>query len=268
LDKIDVTIATKNSEKTIEKCIRSIKKTIPYNNIIVIDDSTDSTPRIAQELGAKVYHCPAMLGEKRFLQAKYSSTEWIASIDSDIFVYSNWWNELSIHMAEKDVVAIHGWLEGTIKDMFPQYEYFTKYIAANDAKKGKSLSAIGNTLVKRSILLDCEDLLKDIHAGEDSIIGNHIQKLGLKHIKVEKITGMHHHEDPIGHMKYAFFRAGESCVINNGKIKCIIFLLVPIVTTGLSWIDYSINTKKFDIELFYFLMKMQGYRIKGVMSKL
>ena len=52
--KIDVTIATKNNEDTIKKCIESIKKNIPYNNIILIDDSDDRTPEIAISLGAKV----------------------------------------------------------------------------------------------------------------------------------------------------------------------------------------------------------------------
>jgi len=59
--KIDVTIATKNSEETIEQCIRNIRKYIPYSRIILIDDSENATAKIAKRFGAEVVHFPAKL---------------------------------------------------------------------------------------------------------------------------------------------------------------------------------------------------------------
>ena len=47
---IDVVVLTKNSERTLEKCLNSIYKNIPVNRLIVIDGySTDRTMKIVKK---------------------------------------------------------------------------------------------------------------------------------------------------------------------------------------------------------------------------
>lgn len=80
---ISIVILTKNEEKNIERCVKSVKFA---DEIVVIDDrSTDKTVEIAEKLGVKVY--------KRDLNGDFSSQrnfgmekargEWILFIDSD-----------------------------------------------------------------------------------------------------------------------------------------------------------------------------------------
>ncbi|HJH26480.1 MAG TPA: hypothetical protein C5S37_06815 [Methanophagales archaeon] len=56
--KVSVVIPTKNEEKSIGICIQKIQKVFNEHHvdgeIIVADNSTDSTPEIAKSLGAKV----------------------------------------------------------------------------------------------------------------------------------------------------------------------------------------------------------------------
>lgn len=212
--KIDVTIATKNSSKTIAKCIQCIKSFIPYNRIIVIDGSQDETPKIAQRLGCEVYHLPSLLGEIRLKQAELAETPWIASIDLDVFVYPNWWREVSQFLKQPNVGAISGYLDSSIASILPDYDKFTKY-RTMQLRKIIGIGSGGNTLIRRE-LLQCTELLKKVHAGEDGIIGRFVRKKGYRWITVEKPIAFHFHEDPIAHMKNEYRWMGVSKRIRFG----------------------------------------------------
>ncbi|MCK4398856.1 MAG: glycosyltransferase [Methanophagales archaeon] len=58
MTEISVVIPTKNEEKSIGKCIEKIHKVFNEHHIdgeiIIADNSTDTTPEIAKSLGAKV----------------------------------------------------------------------------------------------------------------------------------------------------------------------------------------------------------------------
>ncbi len=80
---ISIVILTKNEEKNIKKCLDSL---LWCDEVVVIDDnSSDDTARIARKWGAKVY--------KRFLNGNYSAQrnygltkakgEWIFFVDAD-----------------------------------------------------------------------------------------------------------------------------------------------------------------------------------------
>lgn len=78
-------ILTKNEEKNIEKCIKSIKKIA--KRIVVIDSySEDQTVTIAKELGVDVYQNRFINYSNQFnwgLKNTNISTEWILRIDAD-----------------------------------------------------------------------------------------------------------------------------------------------------------------------------------------
>ncbi|MGA3406405.1 MAG: glycosyltransferase, partial [Candidatus Bathyarchaeia archaeon] len=60
---IDASIATKNSAKTIARCIMAIRESIPIGRIVVVDGgSTDDTIAIAKSLGAEVRVNRGLLG--------------------------------------------------------------------------------------------------------------------------------------------------------------------------------------------------------------
>lgn len=265
--KIDVTIATKNSEETIEECIKNIKKYIPYNRIILIDDSKDSTAKIAKRLGAEVVHFSAKLGPTRVKQAEVSDTEWIASIDSDVFVYPNWWEVMSRYIAD-DVGMIRSFMEGSIKKAIPSYDTFTKWSTEKTFQRRKIITTMGNNLVRRNILLNCKAKLANIHAGEDSIIGKHVVDMGYKCVVSTEITALHYHKNPISHIKMAFHREGESHVINKGRLIGSIMIFVSLFRILKSWMEYSFYSRNVDLDLCKFLLSCWVDITKGVISKI
>lgn len=82
MEKLSVTIITKNEEKNIERCLKSVQWA---DEIVVVDtDSTDNTVKIC-----KSYHCKVLQTEwKGFGSTKKyavdgASNDWIFSIDAD-----------------------------------------------------------------------------------------------------------------------------------------------------------------------------------------
>lgn len=89
-------IATWNSGRTIERCLKSIKiQRYPKNNIeiIIVDGgSTDETLTVAEKYHARVFHKPGMTQEpaKGFGLAR-ATGEYIVAIDSDNILPSPSW---------------------------------------------------------------------------------------------------------------------------------------------------------------------------------
>jgi glycosyltransferase involved in cell wall biosynthesis len=82
--KISGLIMTKNEERCIERCIKSIKPIV--DELIVVDTgSTDNTVKIAESLGAAVHHITWQnsFSDARNAAMEYATGEWIVFIDAD-----------------------------------------------------------------------------------------------------------------------------------------------------------------------------------------
>lgn len=80
---ISVAILTKNEEKNIEDCIKTLEG---YDEVIVIDDgSTDNTMNIAKKLGASVYEhtLDGDFASQRNFALKKAKGTWVLFIDAD-----------------------------------------------------------------------------------------------------------------------------------------------------------------------------------------
>jgi glycosyltransferase involved in cell wall biosynthesis len=262
--KVDVTIATKNNEDTIEQVIKAIQKNIPYNEIILIDDSTDDTVRLARKLGAKVCRFEGLLGLKRVMQAKLSKTEWIASIDSDIVVYSNWWKEMSKFIRDDNVVSIHGYLESDFKDILPEYELYTKFCSEVRYKIVKRSGTIGCVLIKRTALLMCEEKLKGVHAGEDTTIGKVFKKKGFKYVIVKTPVGFHWHKNAVKHHMMAYYRAGESIRTKKGIVIGFSIMIRSIILQLIQLGFFNLINKRFYGKLCFFVCLLSLLYVSGV----
>ena len=89
---IDYIVLTRNSERTLDQCLISIRKYANPRQIIVIDqNSTDHTLDIA-----KKHHCLVVrhkgltIGAARRLGARVASTPVIAYVDHDVELISEW----------------------------------------------------------------------------------------------------------------------------------------------------------------------------------
>lgn len=79
---LSVILITKNEAGNIRECLTSVSWA---DEIIVVDSgSTDGTPQIAQEMGAKVYsHDWPGFGPQKNRALSYASKDWVFSIDAD-----------------------------------------------------------------------------------------------------------------------------------------------------------------------------------------
>jgi glycosyltransferase involved in cell wall biosynthesis len=95
MSNIDVAVATKNNEATIRRCLGSIRQNIPVKHLIVVDGgSTYGMLTIARQFDTRIVTETGLLGRVRYRQAEESCTEWVAYVDSDVYVYPNWWPNL------------------------------------------------------------------------------------------------------------------------------------------------------------------------------
>ena len=83
---ISVVIPTYNSERTLAKCLESIKNQTYKNvEIIIVDNfSFDETQRIAKEQGARIFESNAIRSKARNIGIQQSKGYFVLSIDSDM----------------------------------------------------------------------------------------------------------------------------------------------------------------------------------------
>jgi len=82
---VSVTIPTKNSEKTLSRCLKSIENQ-SYENleVILVDSySTDETKDIARKFGAKIFFTSWKLLGARYIGFQKSRGDYILLLDSD-----------------------------------------------------------------------------------------------------------------------------------------------------------------------------------------
>ena len=95
----DVIIRTKNSERGIGKCLKSIRTFIPNANIIVIDGkSTDNTVKIAEIFGAKIVYEDKGLAFATGLASKKSIKEFLLFIDSDVELIKEKFPDIALNL--------------------------------------------------------------------------------------------------------------------------------------------------------------------------
>ena len=84
---ISVTVPTRNSERTLERCLQSVRDQDVPTEVIVADDcSTDRSPAIAAAFGAQVLTGPLPLLEARIRAAEAASTGVVVLLDADQFL--------------------------------------------------------------------------------------------------------------------------------------------------------------------------------------
>jgi glycosyltransferase involved in cell wall biosynthesis len=178
--------------------------------LVVVDaGSTDDTIKIAKEQDAKIFIETGLLGKVRYSQAEHCTTEWVAFVDSDVYVYPEWWPTVSKYTNFEDVGMVLGFADAPIR-RFPVYDVYLKHMA-----KKFGAAAFSNSLVRRRLMLSCKELLRNVHAGEDTVLARHIA-LERKRIITVPIRLCFHDKDPVDDHPKAMYRWGESSRIAGG----------------------------------------------------
>ena len=231
---MDFTIATKNSGGTIRRCIESIIQNIPPANldsVIVVDNgSSDNTLSIVDSLKKKypglirIVPEPGLFGLVRYAQAANAKGEWVAIIDSDIYIYKNWWESVEPYIRRSDV----GWILGS-PDSFHTEPYLSYY---NWQLKRLNPIAMSNAVVRRRFILDSIDSIRSTHHESEPTIYKRMRSQGYKMEFIRKSVALHEGDkDEFLYPKN--MRAGQSYRMYNGLLKSLLFKLPQFVLFNL-----------------------------------
>lgn len=106
---VSVVITTKNEEKNIENCLKSIKlQDYEYIEIIVVDNnSDDQTKNIAKKYTEKVYDKgPERSAQRNFGMIDKSKGKYVMFLDADM-ILSPSLIETCVHAIKGEIVALH-----------------------------------------------------------------------------------------------------------------------------------------------------------------
>lgn len=86
---------TWNNERTIGKCLSSIRSEIPNATLILVDKfSTDDTVKIGKEYGADIVSLNLSIGEARTWICENAVGEWFVMVDSDVYLTKGWYSKM------------------------------------------------------------------------------------------------------------------------------------------------------------------------------
>ena len=100
--KVDVLIRTFNSGQTLETCLKSVVKHIPYSRILIADHfSTDETRKIGESFNVEIISEDIGLGYATKLLISKARTEYLLFVDSDVEVARDGFVEEAIKLLGK-----------------------------------------------------------------------------------------------------------------------------------------------------------------------
>jgi glycosyltransferase involved in cell wall biosynthesis len=146
---IDYIVPTFNSAATLATCLKSIRRFGEPNSIIIIDNnSTDDTEKIAKSQGCDFYKVVSGIGRARYMGAKLATATRIAFVDSDVELKASWQKVLG-----SDAPIVSGWYEAFHRPLPHVVTGAAGFIACS--------------ILDRQLILDCVDM-QSWDYGEDS----------------------------------------------------------------------------------------------------
>jgi len=113
---ITIIIPIYNAEKTLRKCLESVKQQDykKYEVLCIDDCSTDSSPKIVEEYGCKLVKLRenSGSGKARNIGAKNANTKFLAFTDSDCIIPRDWLSRIIKGFENKGVHFICGGYSG------------------------------------------------------------------------------------------------------------------------------------------------------------
>jgi len=175
MEAVDVVMLTKNSERLLNACLKSVYENVPVKRLIVIDAfSTDATLKIFDEFNKKYGNIKIIVekgsrGKARERGIREVGTEWFMFVDSDVILCKEWFKKASRYIGE-DVGAIWGIdIPGDVKSKFMKkmlqwfeartfdirggcHDILIRYDAVKDIKIPSELHTLEDAFIKEWIL--------------------------------------------------------------------------------------------------------------------
>ena len=174
--KFDVVIRTKNSAKTLKKCLSSITKNLPYKNIIMVDGgSTDDTEKIAMSYKRVKFFDVSEETEFLSIQTKLGAdkvtTKWFFIVDSDIIVQKDTFKQIKKYMKDAQAIAC------IQIPSDPHYEKVWRYFML---RRTDAWFNFGCALIKTEVFKEYDP--PEVYAHEDGVFFDFVKKQGYKYV--------------------------------------------------------------------------------------
>lgn len=186
--KISLIVPTRNSEKTIEECLKSVDSMNfkPQEIIIVDGESEDKTIEKARKFQVKIVRGKKGLAFQRNQGAKESNSDYLAFLDSDVKVDPTWLKVLAgLLEKNKDIVAAGGQMIEKYTDTRPD-KWRNSHMSQNWGEKRELNPRFlfgSNFIIRKKTLQDIgffnEKLLTNY---EDVDLFNRLKKANAKFV--------------------------------------------------------------------------------------
>ena len=188
---VSIIIPTYNSEKTLAKCLESIKKQT-YKNIevIVVDRfSADSTIEIAKRYGARIYQLDCERAKAKNFGLEIARGEYIMFVDSDMELNDKVVDECVNLMMSNERIGGIVIPERSVGDGF--------WIKVRDFERSFYVGTHIESarFFRRSLALSVKGFDEDIVFFEEASLPHKVEKLGYNVRMRIKAEILHHEED-------------------------------------------------------------------------
>ena len=186
--KIDLVIWTKDGEKTLVPCLKSIERAIGHDQVnqkIAVDGhSKDNTKTILKQFGWTVYNAEKVGIPFQAKQAiSLVETPFFASFEQDIILNPQWFQLALRHFYEKENVAV-------VQGVRVSLNKTLKVIEASALNKKIRQSSIDNNLYRTDIIKSLDLPLK-YPLGFDRALQDLILNKGFKWIVDKQLVSLH-----------------------------------------------------------------------------
>lgn len=209
---ISFIVPTYNSEKTIEKCIKSINKQKCKKEIIVVDGiSTDKTIEILKRFELKIYEEKKKgAGPARNFGLKRTKGDYIAFIDSDVVLPIGWIKKCIKKLEEdKKIAGVGGPGIGIKKKIISECLDALLY-----GKSHRTNETFVNSLATMNVVYK-KSIIKGIYFDENILIGEdpefnfNIIKKGYKLLFSRSLKVYHYHPEKLSELIKKWYNYGK-----------------------------------------------------------
>jgi len=180
MDPIDVVLLTKDSERILESCLKSVYRNIPVRRLIVVDGySSDSTIEILGRFdddykNVKIIYDRGTRATARQKGIENVETEWFLFVDSDVVLCRDWYGK-ALNYVNDDVGAVWGievW--STIRN-----QATLKMFLRITRKLFELRGGTHDTLIRTCLVKDIQ-IPRDLHVFEDAYVKDWITAKGYR----------------------------------------------------------------------------------------
>jgi glycosyltransferase involved in cell wall biosynthesis len=221
---IDVVLITKNSERLLRECLKSIYNNIPVKELIIVDGySKDRTIKILKEFKDKYNNVKILFDNGNRATARQKginnvTADWFMFVDSDVVLCSDWYKKAQKYL-QMDVGAVWGievW--STVSDPKTMRLFLTTTRKIFDVRGGTH-----DTLIRTDAVRDIK-IPVHLHVFEDAYIKDWITKKGYRVVACYTPFCIHYRPHVVWTLRGSLNLIAEALSIGSVRLLSKLFL--------------------------------------------